>query len=58
VSNVHLEKEGHDFGKNKRDAVYDFFIRTFKLNSKMLDESKVTKESEEQLRWNKKNKSL
>ena len=25
VSNVHLPEEGHDFGYNKRKAVYDFF---------------------------------
>lgn len=55
VSNVHLPKEGHDFGKNKRDAVYDFFIKTFRLDASMRDESKVTKETEEQMRFNKKN---
>ena len=47
VSNVHLPTEGHDFGPNKREAVYQFFIRTFALNNKMLDESKVTVEPKE-----------
>jgi hypothetical protein len=42
VTNVHLPKEGHTFGINKRIAVYDFFVKTFELNAKMLDESKVT----------------
>ncbi len=42
VSNVHLPKEGHDFGPNKRNAVYDFFIGTFGLDRGKLDESKVT----------------
>lgn len=42
VSNVHLPNEGHDFGVNKRNAVYDFFIQYFGLDKKMLDESKVT----------------
>jgi hypothetical protein len=47
VSNVHLPTEGHTFGINKRNGVYDFFIRVFSLNSAMLDESKVTIEPKE-----------
>lgn len=47
VSNVHLPDEGHTFGINKRKAVYDFFIRIFGLNAKMLDESKATIEPKE-----------
>ena len=47
VSNVHLPAEGHDFGVNKRNAVYNFFIKTFGLNANMLDESKVTIEPKE-----------
>ena len=47
LSNVHLPNEKHDFGVNKRKAVYDFFISTFNLNAKMLDESKVTIEPKE-----------
>ena len=38
VTNVHLPKEKHDFGPNKRNAVYDFFAEVFKLDKKMLDE--------------------
>ena len=51
VSNVHLPKERHDFGPNKRNAVYDFFIKTFKLDASKLDESKVTIETEDELRF-------
>ena len=51
ISNVHLPKERHDFGPNKRTAVYDFFIKTFKLDASKLDESKVTIETEDQLRF-------
>lgn len=42
VRNVHLPNERHDFGPNKRRAVYDFFIDVFHLNRSMLDESKIT----------------
>lgn len=42
VTNVHLPKEGHDFGPNKRNAVYDFFADVFQLDKSKLDESKVT----------------
>jgi len=42
VTNVHLPEEGHDFGPNKRNAVYDFFTNAFQLNQSMQDESKVT----------------
>ncbi len=50
VSNVHLPAEGHDFGPNKRQAVYDFFIETFGLDGSKLDESKVTIETQEALK--------
>lgn len=46
VSNVHLPKEKHDFGPNKRHAVYDFFADVFQLDKKMLDEAQVTIEPE------------
>ena len=42
VTNVHLPREHHDFGPNKRQACYDFFIRVFGLDRSKLDESKVT----------------
>jgi dienelactone hydrolase len=32
VANVHLPKEGHDFGTNKRIALYDFLTKHFHLN--------------------------
>ena len=51
VSNVHLPNEKHDFGPNKRQAVYDFFIRTFQLNGSLLDEKRVTIEDEQTLRY-------
>lgn len=47
VMNAHLEKERHDFGPNKRKAVYDFFIKVFGLDASMLDEDKVTIEPKE-----------
>jgi hypothetical protein len=46
VRNVHLPSEHHDFGPNKRNAVYDFFADVFKLDRSKLDESKVTIEEE------------
>ena len=51
VSNIHLPKERHDFGDNKRNAVYKFFIDTFKLDASKLDESKITIEDENALRF-------
>lgn len=56
VKNVHLPKEGHDFGPNKRNAVYKFFIETFGLDASKLDESKVTIEDENALRFTPKTK--
>ena len=46
---MHLPEEGHDFGPEKRNAVYDFFADVFKLDKKMRDESKVTIEPESAL---------
>ena len=50
VRNVHLPNERHDFKDNKRQAVYDFFIDVFGLDRSMLNESKVTIESDEALK--------
>lgn len=50
VGNRHFPDEGHDFGFNKRKAVYDFFIDTFGLDGSKLDETKVTIETPEQLK--------
>lgn len=49
VENVHLEEEGHDFGINKRSAVYDFFISRFSLDRSKLDEGRITIEPQEAL---------
>ena len=51
VRNVHLPAERHDFGLNKRMAVYRFFIETFALDGSLLDESRVTIEDEATLRF-------
>ncbi|WP_338875284.1 sodium:solute symporter [Spirosoma sp. SC4-14] len=32
VKNVHLPQEGHDYGKNKRFALYDFLAKNFSLD--------------------------
>jgi len=53
VYNVHLPKEQHDFGINKRMPVYNFFADVFKLNKNMLDESKVTIENEDAMKFHK-----
>jgi len=50
VRNVHLPNERHDFGVNKRQAVYEFFIDVFGLDRTMLDESKIEIEPDEQLK--------
>lgn len=53
VENVHLPKEGHDYGPSKRAALYPFVAKYFHLNIKKIedkngniDESKVTIEKE------------
>lgn len=56
VENVHLKEEGHDFGINKRKAVYDFMARKLGLDYKKIlneqgqvDESTLTVEDEKLL---------
>jgi dienelactone hydrolase len=56
VENVHLPEEKHDFGINKRIALYDFLTKYFHLNGAAVkdqngryNESKVTIESEKAL---------
>lgn len=56
VSNVHLPDEKHDFGINKRIAVYKFMAKYLGLNPKallndkgVLDESSITIEPEKSL---------
>lgn len=41
VRNVHLADEKHDFGSNKRQAVYAFFAETLGLRLERADESTV-----------------
>lgn len=56
VENVHLANEGHDYGSNKRKAMYQFLGKQFQLDLKSIqnangeiDESKVTIEPYTQL---------
>jgi hypothetical protein len=49
VLNVHIPNEGHSFGINKRNGVYDFFVKTFGLDANMLDQTKIQIESQETL---------
>ena len=56
VENVHLPEEKHDFGINKRTAVYQFMAKHLGLNLKAIqdangkiDESKITIEKESAL---------
>jgi sugar phosphate isomerase/epimerase/dienelactone hydrolase len=56
VENVHLPDEKHDFGINKRTAVYEFMAKYLKLDLKAIqdaagkiDESKITIEPEQAL---------
>jgi len=51
VRNVHLPDERHDFGPNKRQAVYDFFADVFRLDRNKMDETKATIEDENTLRF-------
>ena len=49
LSNVHLPNERHDYGINKRNANYEFFIKVFGLDRSKWDESKITVVSPEVL---------
>lgn len=49
VSNCHFPDEGHDFGPNKRQAVYRFFCEVFGLDETQCDESKATVEPFEKM---------
>lgn len=56
VENVHLPQESHDFGINKRTAVYRFMAKYLRLNlnaienaNGVIDESKITIEQAEAL---------
>jgi dienelactone hydrolase len=49
VTDVHLPDERHDYGVNKRNANYEFFIKVFHLDRRQWDESKVKIEKPEVL---------
>jgi sugar phosphate isomerase/epimerase len=49
VENVHLSEEGHDFGINKRTALYEYIGKHFRCDTGKIDESKVTIEPEQAL---------
>ena len=50
VTNRHFPNEGHDYGVNKRRAVYEFFADVFGLNLSRADESRVEVLPQEELR--------
>lgn len=50
MRNVHLPDERHDYGVNKRRAVYEFFARELGLDLGRADESRVTLQEENALR--------
>jgi hypothetical protein len=50
VENVHFSDERHDYGVNKRRAVYEFFARTLGLDLARADETRVSVQPEEALR--------
>ena len=50
VRNVHLPDERHDYGPNKRRAVYEFFAETLRLDLSQADETRVDVQPEEALR--------
>ena len=50
LANVHLALEGHDYGKSKRLAMYQFVAGHFGLNMTKADETRVTIEKEEALK--------
>lgn len=50
VRNVHLPDERHDYGVNKRRAVYEFFARELGLDLGRAAESRVTLQEENALR--------
>ncbi|UYQ95539.1 TIM barrel protein [Chitinophaga horti] len=47
VENVHLATEKHDFGVNKRAAVYAFMAKHLRLDTAKADESTITIEPEQ-----------
>jgi hypothetical protein len=49
VENAHFADEGHDYGPSKRQAMYAFVAKHFKLNGGDSDESKITVRPREEL---------
>jgi len=49
ATNVHFPKEEHDFGPNKRKAVYEFFAKHLKMTLIAEDPSKITIEKPNQM---------
>jgi len=56
VANAHFAQEGHDYGPNKRRAMYEFLAKQFRLDlarirgtDGQIDESKVTIEDEKSM---------
>ncbi len=49
VKNVHLPKEGHDFGPSKRKAVYEFFALHLKMPLMAEDNRKLAFETPDQM---------
>lgn len=47
VENTHIPADGHDYGKNKRMAMYAFVGKHFGLSQQAVNEDKVTIEKEE-----------
>ncbi|MFD2730215.1 alpha/beta hydrolase family protein [Pedobacter alpinus] len=50
IENVHLPTESHDYGVNKRKALYDFVARNFSMNINAINEDKVSIETENDLK--------
>ena len=50
IRNRHFPNEGHDYGPNKRRAVYEFFAESLGLDLSRADESRVTLLPQEELR--------
>ncbi len=46
LQNAHFPNEGHDYGTNKRKAMFDFIAQQFNLNITAADEMNVTIEKE------------
>jgi hypothetical protein len=50
LENEHFVNEGHDYGISKRTAMYRFVAKHFDLDLSKADETKITVETENQLK--------